>query len=45
MLHELKTSARVPLGKMVLIGGMTVDPNAGAPQGSQLYLFVEVTSD
>jgi hypothetical protein len=51
--HDLKTSARLPLGKTVLVGGMTLDPTAPpvAAAGDhrletpQLYLFLEVTAD
>ena len=44
-LNEIRTSARVPLGKMVLVGGMTADPNARVPDAPQLSLFIEVTTE
>lgn len=55
--QELATTARIPLGRTVLIGGVTLDattapPAARPPAGSapdpeppQLYLFLEVTAN
>lgn len=46
--QEIRTSARVPVGQMVLIGGTTLDPAvpaAGGKSPPRLYLFVEVTAD
>jgi hypothetical protein len=40
--QEFRSSVRMPLGKKVLIGGMTLDPaskNTGGPR--QLYLVVQ----
>jgi hypothetical protein len=42
--QQLKTTLRVPLGKPVLVGGMTMEPSAGEGDGRQLYLIVEVTA-
>jgi hypothetical protein len=41
--QEFKTTARVPLKKPVIVGGMTLEP-AGADQqgGKQLYLVVQI---
>ena len=40
--HELQTTARLPLGKKVIVGGMTLDPSDKEQAGRQLYLVVEV---
>jgi hypothetical protein len=56
-IFDLKTTVRLPTGRMVMIGGMTLDPVAAlktVPQGKagdgaatapQLYLFIEVSAD
>lgn len=47
-LQYLNTTARLPLGRMVLVGGMSLGPAADPvrePDPPQLYLFVEVTAD
>jgi hypothetical protein len=42
--QELRTTVSVPLGRPVLIGGMTLDPSAKGGDSPQLYLVVEVTA-
>src|SRR5215211_7868822 len=42
--QQLRTTLRVPLGKPVLVGGMTMEPSGGGGDGRQLYLIVEVTA-
>ena len=44
--QEFSTTARVPVGKKVLIGGMTFDPGAGAGADGarQLYLVIEANA-
>jgi hypothetical protein len=42
--QQLRTTLRVPLGKPVLVGGMTMEPAATGGDGRQLYLIVEVTA-
>jgi hypothetical protein len=42
--QQFSTTARVPAGKKVLIGGTTFDPGAGADGVKQLYLVVEATA-
>jgi hypothetical protein len=42
--QQLATSLRVPLGRPVLVGGMTFPgPQTDEPAGQQLYLVIEVT--
>ncbi|CAN5600979.1 hypothetical protein BH09PLA1_BH09PLA1_26470 [soil metagenome] len=43
--QRLQTSLRVPIGKAVLVGGMTVQPGLQAPNGPQMMLIVEVFVD
>ena len=40
--QEMQTTARLPLGKKIIVGGMTLDPSDPAQSGRQLYLVVEV---
>jgi hypothetical protein len=40
--QEMKTTARVPLRKKVIVGGMTLDPSNAEEAGRQLYLVVEI---
>ena len=42
--QEFSTTARVPVGKKVLIGGMTFDPGANAEGAKQLYLVIEANA-
>jgi hypothetical protein len=42
--QQLRTTLRVPLGKPVLVGGMTLEPTPKTPDSKQLYLVVEVTT-
>jgi hypothetical protein len=42
--QELRTTINLPLGRPVLVGGMTLDPNAKGGDSPQLYLVVELTS-
>ncbi|MBI2823616.1 MAG: hypothetical protein HYX69_02870 [Planctomycetia bacterium] len=45
--QQLATSLRVPLGKPVLVGGMTMagdGPGHQDPRGRQLYLVLEITA-
>ena len=43
VVHQLKTSLRVPTNRPVLVGGMTLEPSTTS-NGRQLYLVLEVTS-
>ena len=36
---------RIPLGKPVVVGGMTLEPGEGLSDGKQLYLIVEATAN
>ncbi len=40
--QDLKTSVRIPLGKPVLVGGLTLDPTPANPSGHQLYLILRI---
>ncbi|HET6246203.1 MAG TPA: hypothetical protein VFE47_00750 [Tepidisphaeraceae bacterium] len=51
-LHDLRTAVRVPWGKSILVGGMTLDPTPAADRANpqqvgdepvQMYLFIEAT--
>lgn len=42
--QKFRTTARVPLKKRTIIGGMTLNPAKPDEQGTQLYLVVEVTA-
>ena len=42
--QEFSTTARVPVGKKVLIGGMTFDPGASGDGARQLYLVIEANA-
>lgn len=42
--QEMKTTLRAPLDKLVVVGGMTLDPAAQEQQGKQLCLIVEVNA-
>jgi hypothetical protein len=42
--QEFGTSARLPLGKPCLIGGMTMQPPQEAQPGRQIYLVLEVNA-
>jgi hypothetical protein len=39
---EMKTTARVPLRKKMIVGGMTLDPSDADQGGRQLYLVLEL---
>jgi hypothetical protein len=39
--QQLRTTVRVPVGKMVLVGGMTKEPGT---DGKEMYLIAEVTA-
>jgi type II secretory pathway component GspD/PulD (secretin) len=43
-MQELRTTVQAPLGRPVLIGGMTLDPNVSGQASPQLYLVVEVVA-
>jgi hypothetical protein len=43
IVHQLKTSLRLPTNKPFLIGGMTLEPSTTS-DGKQLYLVLEVSS-
>ncbi|MBC8105153.1 MAG: hypothetical protein H7Z14_01065 [Anaerolineae bacterium] len=43
--QTLRTSLRVPVGKAVVVGGMTVDPGLQSPNGPQMMLIIEVFVD
>jgi hypothetical protein len=40
--QDLKTAVRMPLGKPVLVGGLTLDPTPAAANGPQLYLVLRI---
>jgi hypothetical protein len=42
--QQLRTTVRVPLGKPVVIGGMTLEPTSKGENRTQLVLVVEVTA-
>jgi hypothetical protein len=42
--QQFSTTARVPAGKRVLVGGMTFDPGSRADGAKQLYLVIEATA-
>lgn len=42
--QKFRTTARVPLKKRTIIGGMTLNPAKPDDQGTQLYLVIEVTA-
>ena len=42
--QEFRTTARVPVGKPVLIGGMSSEPSQTASGGGQLYLILQLTA-
>lgn len=54
VMQSLRTTVRVPLGKMVLVGGMTLDPNrepasdkrdgSDKDAGAQLYLIIDTAA-
>jgi hypothetical protein len=41
--QQMKTTLRVPLGKLVVVGGMTLDPASAEQHERQLCLLMEVT--
>jgi len=42
--QQFSTTVRVPAGKKILIGGMTLDPAAKSKGAKQLYLVIEATT-
>jgi type II secretory pathway component GspD/PulD (secretin) len=42
--QELATTVRLPLGKKILLGGMTLEPASATDPGRQLYLVVELNA-
>lgn len=42
--QQFKTTARIPVGPPVLIGGMTLEPSAGEAAGEQLYLVLQINA-
>jgi hypothetical protein len=42
--QKFRTTARVPLKKRTIVGGMTINPSKPEEAASQLYLVVEVTT-
>ncbi len=42
--QQLKTTLRIPLGKPILVGGMTVAPDLASGGNGQLYLVIELTA-
>jgi hypothetical protein len=42
--QELRSSLRIPLNQPILVGGMTLEPTREEPQGSQLYLVLQVSA-
>ena len=44
MSQEFRTTARLPVGKPILIGGMTSEPSQTGPASRQLYLVLQLTA-
>jgi hypothetical protein len=42
--QEFRTTARLPVGRPILIGGMTSEPSQAGPASSQLYLVLQLTA-
>jgi len=42
--QEFRTTSRLPVGKPVLIGGMSSEPSQSGPESSQLYLVIQLTA-
>jgi hypothetical protein len=42
--QEFCTTARLPVGKPILIGGMTSEPSQTGPATGQLYLVLQLTA-
>ena len=45
MVQQMHTTLRIPLGKTILVGGMTSDARPAATGAPQTLLLIEVTSD
>jgi hypothetical protein len=43
-LQEIDTTARVPLGPIILIGSSSIDLNSQSPKTAPLYLFIQVST-
>ena len=41
-MQELRTTVYAPVGRPVLVGGMTLSPDSAKPDAPQLYLVIEV---
>jgi len=42
--NQLQSALQLPLDQPVLVGGMTLDPTLKEPQGSQMYLILQVSA-
>jgi hypothetical protein len=42
--QEFRTTARLPVGKPILVGGMTSEPSQTGPASKQLYLVLQLTA-
>ena len=42
--QEFRTTSRLPVGKPVLIGGITSEPSQSGPESKQLYLVLQLTA-
>jgi len=44
LVQQLRTTVQVPMGKPVLVGGMTFEPSTKAANSPQMYLIIEVSA-
>jgi hypothetical protein len=44
LVQQLRTTVQVPVGKPVLVGGMTFEPSTKGGNSPQLYLIIEVSA-
>ena len=44
LVQQLRTTVQVPVGKPVLVGGMTFEPSNKGGNSAQLYLIIEVSA-
>jgi hypothetical protein len=42
--QDFRTTARLPVGKPILVGGMTSEPSQTGPASNQLYLVLQLTA-
>jgi hypothetical protein len=44
LMQEFRTTARLPVGRPILIGGMSTEPRQAGPDTAQLYLVIQLTA-